>query len=189
MPNWCSTSVKIVGEKESIDKIHAILDEMQNGEDPKTSDFGRMWLGELVKKLGGDIERVYCRGWIDWYDSNDEELSLSYESAWAPMFDVHNLIREKFPDVAVYYQAEEPGMIIYQTNSYDYFPNRYYIRVEGMDIEPYVEDLNELISIVKDITGKSELKTFEDCKSAMETYTEEHNDLGYTLEEFELIED
>ncbi len=188
MPNWCSTSVKIVGEKESIDKIHAILDEMQNGEDPKTSDFGQMWLGELVKKLGGDIERVYCRGWIDWYDSNDEELSLSYESAWAPMFDVHNLIREKFPDVAVYYQAEEPGMIIYQTNSFDYFPDRYYLYVEDEDAE-YFESLDDLISAIEDITGKKDMKTLADCKAAMRFYAEEHDNLGYTLEKFELIED
>ncbi len=188
MPNWCSTSVKIVGEKDSIDKIHAVLDEMQNREDPKTSDFGQMWLGELVKKLGGDIEKVYCRGWIDWYESNGEELSLTYESAWAPMYAVHNLIRERFPDVAVYYQCEEPGMIIYQTNSYDYFPDRYYLWIEDEDSE-YFDDLNDLISTIEDITGKKDLKTLADCKAAMEAYTEEHDNLGYTLEKFELVED
>ncbi len=188
MPNWCSTSVKIVGEEESLDKILAILDDMQNREDPKTSDFGRMWLGELVKKLGGDIEKVYCRGWIDYYESNGEEISLYYESAWAPMFDVHDLIREKFPDVAIYYQAEEPGMIIYQTNSFDYFPDRYYLYVEDGYTE-YFEDIDDLIAAIKDITGKKELKTLADGKAAMEDYSEEHSNLGYSLHEFELVED
>ncbi len=188
MPNWCSTSVKIVGEEESLDKILAVLDDMQNEKESNASDFGRMWLGELVKRLGGDVEKVYCRGWIDWYESNGEELSLTYESAWAPMFDVHNLIRERFPDVAIYFQAEEPGMIIYQTNSYDYFSDRYYLYVEDGDSE-YFESLDDLISAIEDITGKKDLKTLADCKAAMETYAEEHDNLGYSLHEFELVED
>lgn len=124
MPNWCNTEVYIKGSKEDIDKIQKILDNLS---DRLTSliknDFGNLWLGNLVTRLGVYWKDVYCRGCINEYSRpNDTTLNLSIESAWHEPDEVFDIIRKKFKSTEIYYRAEEGGVSHY----YQYDPEHKY---------------------------------------------------------------
>ena len=54
MPNWCNTHYTLRGPKSDLEAIEKELNEMDNN-DPRTPNgFGRLWLGELVDRLGGN---------------------------------------------------------------------------------------------------------------------------------------
>lgn len=52
----------------------------------------------------------------------------------------------------------------------------------------YHETLEELLKNVESATGSKNLKTFDSCKKALETYSRNHSDLCYTLAEFDVVE-
>lgn len=58
-----------------------------------------------------------------------EVIRLYTETAWSPCNEVFDLVREKYPSLYYYFQAEEPGMGIYETNDISgvYFPDRYFL--------------------------------------------------------------
>lgn len=64
MPNWAYTQYIATGDKEQLQKLLAVMDELECMKAPGLHEngFGPTWLGNLVIKLGGDWEKVYCRG-------------------------------------------------------------------------------------------------------------------------------
>ena len=153
--------------------------------------FGPTWLGNLVIKLGGNWEQVYCRGsWDNLLLHEDGTVSFSVESAWDEPNEVREFIEKKFPDIKFYYQTEESGMGIYKTNddTGQYFPEEYYLWVENEQTE-YYDNLESLIRDVEKITGSKHLKTLDSCRKALETYSRKNSDLCYSLEEFSVIYD
>lgn len=193
MPNWAYTMYHATGDKEQMKKLHSIMSELEGMKAPglHKNGFGSSWLGNLVIKLGGDWEKVYCRGsWDNLLLHEDGTVSFSVESAWGELYDVRKVIEEQFPGVRLYFQCEEPGMGIYQTNddTGHYFPEKYYLWVENGETE-YYNTLEALVKEVENITGSKNLKTFNSCKKALETYSRSHSDLCYTLEEFSVVQD
>lgn len=193
MPNWAYTMYHATGDKEQMKKLHSIMSELEGMKAPglHKNGFGSSWLGNLVIKLGGDWEKVYCRGsWDNLLLHEDGTVSFSVESAWGELYDVRKVIEEQFPGVRLYFQCEEPGMGIYQTNddTGHYFPEKYYLWVENGETE-YYNTLEALVKEVENITGSKNLKTFDSCKKALETYSRSHSDLCYTLEEFSVVQD
>lgn len=193
MPNWAYTQYIATGDKEQLKKLHSIMSELEGMKAPglHKNGFGSSWLGNLVIKLGGDWEKVYCRGsWDNLLLHEDGTVSFSVESAWGELYDVRKVIEEQFPGVRLYFQCEEPGMGIYQTNddTGHYFPEKYYLWVENGETE-YYNTLEALVKEVENITGSKNLKTFDSCKKALETYSRSHSDLCYTLEEFSVVQD
>lgn len=193
MPNWAYSQYVAVGEKEQLKQLHSIMSELEDMKAPGLHEngFGSTWLGNLVIKLGGNWEQVYCRGsWDNLLLHEDGTVSFSIESAWDEPNEVREFIEEKFPDIQIYYQTEEPGMGIYKTNddTGQYFPEEYYLWVEDEKTE-YYDNLESLIRDVEKITGSKNLKTLDSCKKALETYSRKNSDLGYTLEEFSVIND
>lgn len=191
MPNWAYTQYQVVGEKEQLQELHTIMTELEEMKKPlHENGFGKTWLGNLVIKLGGDWEKVYCRGSWDNLIFSEDCLMFTVESAWGELSEVRELIEEKFPGLKLYYQCEESGMSIYQTNddTGEYFPEKYYLWVEDGDTQ-YHETLDELVKDVEQITGSKNLKTLDSCRKALETYSRHHHNLCYTLEEFKVVED
>ncbi len=192
MANWASVVYKVLASDEDRDKLFSMMTELQEQEAPGLlpNDFGSCWFGNLIYKLGGNPNEVYCRGWWNQIENNDNCMEIYSECAWGEMREFRHFIESKFPGMKIYYQSEEPGMVEYYTNdpTGEWFPDRYYLWIEDEDSE-YFENLNDLISTIEDITGKKDLKTLADCKAAMEDYTEEHDNPSYTLEKFELVED
>lgn len=192
MPNWAYTQYHAVGDKEQIQKLHSIMDELECMKAPGLHDngFGSTWLGNLIIKLGGDWKKIYCRGSWDNLCLNDDSLDFTVESAWGELNEVREFIEKNFPDIKLYYQSEEPGMVIYVTNddTGEYFPERYYLWVEDGETQ-YHKTLADLIKDVEEITGSKHLKTLDSCKKALESYSRKHHDLCYTLEEFSVEND
>ena len=164
MPNWAFSQYHAVGDKEQLKQLYDTMHELESMKDPGLCDngFGSSWLGNLVVKLGGNYEKIYCRGSWD---------NLS------------------FNDCYLYFQCEESGNCIYETNDAtgDYFPERFCFWVEDEDTE-YYETLEDLTEAVEGITGSKHLRTLDSCKKAMETYSRRHHDCCYTLEEFKVVE-
>lgn len=192
MPNWAYSMYHATGDREQLKKLHSLIDELECMKDPGLHDngFGSTWLGNLVIKLDGDWEKIYCRGsWDNLLLHYDGTVSFSVESAWGELNEVREFIEEKFPDVKLYFQCEESGMGIYQTNddTGEYFPEKYYLWVENEDTE-YYTSLKALATDVEKITGSQNLKSLDSCKKALETHSRNHSDLCYTLAEFEVVE-
>ena len=124
---------------------------------------GTAWYGNLVTILGGDWNKVYCRGsWSDLNMMGDDVLAWNDETAWGPMTEVFGLIEKAIPGLKVWYMAEEEGMEIFETNDADsiYFPERYILRSEW-DTE-YYEELSQVLKVAseelkRDIRTKDEL--------------------------------
>ena len=193
MPNWAYSQYFATGDKEQLKKLYSIMSELEEMKAPGLHEngFGSTWLGNLVIKLGGNWKQVYCRGsWDNLLLHEDGTVSFSVESAWGELYDVRKFIEEYFPDVRLFFQCEESGMGIYQTNddTGQYFPEKYYLWVENEETE-YYSTLEALAKEVENITGSKNLKTLDSCKKALETYSRSHSDLCYTLEEFELLDD
>lgn len=192
MPNWCYTRYRAVGDKAQLRKLYSIMSDLEAMENPGLHEngFGSTWLGNLVIKLGADWEKVSCRGaWDELTLEDDGTISFTVESAWTEPNEVRTLIKTVFPGIYLYYQSEEPGWGIYNTNddTGKYFPERYYLWMED-DIgeSMYYETLSEVIEAVEEITGDKNLKTFNCCVEALKSYSEKHN-IEFSLHEFELL--
>lgn len=193
MPNWSYTQYVATGDKSQLQKLHAMMNELEGMKAPGLHEngFGPTWLGNLVIKLDGDWKNIYCRGsWDNLLQHEDGTVSFSVESAWDEPIEVRELIEKNFPEIKLYYQCEESGMRIYKTNddTGTYFPERYYLWIEDGESE-YYRSLSDVIKAVEETTGSKNLKTLNSCIKALESYSRKHSDLCYTLEEFTVISD
>ena len=193
MPNWAYSQYHCIGNKDQLLKLHSIMTELEDMKAPglHENDFGSTWLGNLIIKLGGDWNKIYCRGsWDNRLLHKDGAVSFSVESAWDEPNEVREFIEEKFPDIHLYYQCEESGEGIYKTNDNtgQYFPEKYYLWVEDESTE-YYNSLEGLIRDVEKMTGSKNLKTFDACEKALKTYSRKNHDLGYSIEEFSIVDD
>lgn len=72
MPNWCSSSYVIEGDKKEVKKLYGIMHGLEKRKTPAVENgFGTAWLGCLVNALGADWNKVYCRG--DWSNLEMEQ--------------------------------------------------------------------------------------------------------------------
>lgn len=190
MPNWAYSNYVVTGDKEQVEKLYSVMNELECMKDPGLHEngFGSTWFGNLVIRLSGDWKEVYCRGYWDNLQYSDGELLFSVESAWGELNEVREFIEEKFPGIKLYYQTEESGMGIYHTNddTGTFFPEKFYLWVENEETE-YYDNLESLIKAVEQITGSKHLKTLDACHKALESYSRQHSDCGYTLEQFEVV--
>ena len=180
-----------VGDKQQLKELHSIMDELECMKEPlHPNGFGTTWMGNLVIKLGGDWNKVYCRGSWDDLIFDGQQIIFHVESAWGELNEVRELIEQHFPDIKLYYQSEEPGMAIYITNDSngDYFPEKYFMWIEDDDSE-YYQTLEALAKEVENITGSKHLTTFDSCKKAIASFSKKHHNCCYTLEEFSVVED
>ena len=150
MPNWCFTTYKCVGDIEEILDLNNKLMELDNMKEPlEPNGFGNLWLGCLVKILGGDAEKVYCRGDITEFSYNEEDdvLTIDTQTAWNEMEEVRFFLKKVYPSLEIYYYEEEPGCEIYQTNDRHgrFFPQRFILDDLDGEGPEYYEDIDSLL--------------------------------------------
>lgn len=186
MPNWAYTDYVVTGDNKKVNEMFSMLERLNARKRPLAkSDFGKLWLGNIVLLLGKHWKDVYCRGSIQSYQKSfdNQNLFLAVESAWGEMNEVRELLQQKFPSLQVYYYVEEPGMEIYSTNdqSGKYFPSRYvvYSDEEGTEYFNCVEDVAEYL-------GRLGLavqfdSSAEDCEKAVNKWNETHPDSWVNL--------
>lgn len=167
MPNWCTTKYVIEGPKKDISLIEKAIEKHDTKENSSES-----WEGNILIALGIDPTKYeYMRGFIEEpaevSESNTEDfavLEVWATEAWG-VTDFNEALKEKFPDIHVFYYGEEPGMEIYCTNDAEgkYFPDRYYVDA-CIDNEYFAEFFiteKEALEYVSDIT-KGKVKTNEE---------------------------
>ena len=140
MPNWSVTSYVLVGDRDQLDALYNRMSELEQMKEPLVPNgFGPNWLGCLVKSLGGDPQKVYCRG--SWSDlcREDDSVTFDCEHAWSRPHEVEDLIRSVYPDIDIYFLEEELGMDIFQTNDTEnaYFHDTVIIDIEDEGMEYY----------------------------------------------------
>ena len=187
MPNLCDTQYKIIGKKEEVADLYSKIQQLQNMNEPlEPNGFGNLWLGCLVKLLGGDVEKVYCRGDITEFSYNEEDdvLTIDTQTAWAEMEEVRHFIEKVYPGLKIYYYEEEPGWGIYQTNDHEkrFFPFRYILDDLDGEGPEYYDDIDSLLTAASEIFGK-ELKTMADLNEIVE------NSDGYSLHDIQVVND
>ena len=107
MPNWCSASYAIEGDAEEVKSLYKLMKRLQEQKEPSVPNgFGKTWLGCLVNALGGDYNKIHCRG--DWSNLEMEGniLKFTTETAWSPCDETFELVCEKFPTLCYFYQSE-----------------------------------------------------------------------------------
>ena len=120
-----SVAYVIEGSNESLEKIKNTITEalkdIHHWTEYKTCELLGFTEEELGNnRLGGEI--------IDGPEIDNGVLKLWAEERWG-LQDFEELLRQKFPDINVYWIVEESGCEVYCTNDKEgkYFPERYWV--------------------------------------------------------------
>lgn len=190
MPNWCTSTLIATGDKEEIHDLYERMKRLQDMQEPlKPNGFGTTWLGNLVEDLGKSYDQVSCRGsWSDLELIDDKTLKFYTETAWYRCTEVEDLIVEKYPSIFIYFQCEEGGVGIYETNddSGKYFPERYMIDVEND--ECYYMDEDDSLDFIQEFFGL-DFKNMDEAMRIAEDYNNDENNEDYNIwiHEFEIV--
>ena len=120
MPNLCFTDVRVTGPRGQVEKLYLMMKGLEEMKMPLAeNDFGTRWYGNLVHLLGGDYQKIDCRG--NWAELQMSSSVLKWVdmSAWGPVIDVLGLIERMFPGLNVFFAAEEECNDVFVTNDAD----------------------------------------------------------------------
>ena len=194
MPNWASTSYVFKGadEKQAQD-LYNKIDSLSKMTEPLVPNgFGKLWMGCLVNLLGGDWDKVYCRGEIIDYNLTDDHVSIECETAWGEMPEFRHFIEQQYPGSKIFYCVEECGNEVYATNDADgeYFKDRYCL--DSYDGLEYFETIEEAAKYVGERIGKELKSDFTEIEKEIDDYMEEHDnsdEYWMSFHKFEVVED
>lgn len=179
MANNCYTIYKCIGTKEEIDDLEKKL---QTAEDAGITS--------MIKALGENPEPYQRRGIvIDIYRMNDTELDIHQDTAWREQEGFRQCIQKVYPKVEVYFQDEEPGCGWFVTNSFEYFPERYYL--DNYEEPLYFDDINDAARCVSEIVGHEVKPDVTEIITALDKYMDDNpgDENWHSFHEFELITD
>lgn len=194
MPNWAYTIYIVRGDGEEVGRLHQVIKELDDrAESLLPNGFGKLWMRNLVHVLGGDWEKVYCRGEILYYDMTDDGvLRFDVESAWSELDEVRALILSRFPKLDIRFQSEEPDMDYFTTNddSGATFSDRWLLDWEdeasNRYVREYFPDLPAVAAFLKEqnIISDAIDPTESSLKTALDAiWTARPDEVCYTLKE------
>lgn len=179
MANMASVAYAIEGPQENLKEIFgAILKAMEdkkNWTEYKACEYLGFIEEELEeKRLGGEIE--------DEPTIEDGVLKFYAEERWG-LQDFDELLRQKFPDIKVYWTVEECGCEVYCTNDREgkYFPERYWVDTAQDDIyqSEYFRTEEAMYEWLSKIThGRVK------CKEDVDAFNADYEDSGTDDENF-----
>lgn len=158
MANYCTTDVTVTGPKEQVEKLYKIMHELEERNEPQSAgSWGSKWYGNLVTALGGEWEKVYCKGYFFNLDYQDGVLSWSDEFAWREPYEIFAFLREKLPGIDIRFYAEEFGCGYLVTN----YPNfaRFVSDFKGEIL--YHDDIEDLLDCATETYGR-EFTSFDE---------------------------
>lgn len=203
MPNWAYTQYVISGEEKTVNKMKTILDKLAaRKESLLENGFGKLWLGNIVKILRADWNKVYCRGEITDYELDTSRgvpvLKINTETAWGEMNEVRELLLSRIPGLRILFYTEEQGMEIYNTNDEagEWFPERFVLDSdeEGEEYLPDIESVIEYLNAY--FPGRfpftlpcKRLPTFEELKSAISDWNDDNEDQWMAIHQIRIEND
>ena len=192
MPNWCSTAYVIDGDAKEVKQLYELMKGLEERKTPSVENgFGTTWLGCLVDALGKDWNDVRCRGSWNGLEMDGDVLKFSTETAWAPCSETFDLVREAFPNLRYYFQAEEPGMEVYETNDEfgTYFSDRFFLDAcspEEEYLSEYFETQEDAFAWLEEKCGEP-IKSAEDVKALDERWQRKTDAAFSYLHEFQIV--
>ena len=199
MPNWAYTQYKIKGSEDEVAALYKTIQDLADKEESLLPNgFGKLWLGNLVHALGGDWNDIYCRGHILDYSLENGILKINTETAWGEMSETRHFIEQKYPSLQIFFQTEECGMCIFQTNDAtgEVFPERWLLDYndgkENIFIWEYFKDLPAVIEYLKNngVLTKDVFPSKGAITAALDEIQEERpDDISFMLEEFVVVYD
>lgn len=183
MANMASTSYRIVGKKEDLQKIYDLWKKfsskqrppMQNAADPD-------WEGNIILALGGDIEDKCLRGFIQTCEFDGDILNIEAEEAWS-VTDFRICLTQHFENIQVFFLCEELGCGVFQTNDKqgDYFNYHYLmdIFVNNQSDWEYYDTEEQALSHAAKLLGRESI-----TKEEVEKFNEQHEKLGDESENY-----
>lgn len=173
-PNWAEACYRVKGKRKHLRNLNSILNKLGKRKTPLVKNgFGNYWLGCLVTALGGDWNKVPCRGEIYDYCLEKDFLDINFISAWSERGELRDFIETHYDnDVKIYYYQQEPLMGIYETNSYDEFGFQYLIDGEGPPFPAYCSSLEEVSRVLKNYIGVDIRPDVISIEEAILNYTE-----------------
>ena len=187
MPNWCSTSIAVFGNKDNIRELYSKLEEIKK-ENRVENGFSNLWEGNLLDIYGIDWKSVHCRGEIEDYYmqktyEGKEYLRISQNDAWSPNTDyLYEIFKKAGYDVDLVYLAEEPGCLLFENADSTglFFKEEYKIDwlveepieelglKEGDEMYEYFDSEEDLLKALKE--KGLDFKTFEEAEEEIEKY-------------------
>lgn len=195
MPNWSTTEYYVVGSKKELSDLNEKMEKLENRKESLVKNgFGNTWLGNLVESLGGNWEKVYCRG--QWmcrvYNKENNTLTFSTETAWCEMNEWRKFIESCYKTIKILFVTEEPGCGIYQTNDFGgvFFKDKYILDYTE-DVE-YFETIDQAVEFIEELIGlRVEDKTVNGIQEKLDEYVEKNDeeDQYFSFHEFEEVDD
>ena len=187
MANWASTSYRIEGSKNELERVFNVIDDfMTDKRKPVRENASKEWEGNIVRVLGATDEQMennYLRGFIQEYEMDGAIISIEADEAWGAT-DFRHVLTKLMPDLTVYYIVEEPGCEVYATNDAEskYFTDKFYVDacVNGNYESGYFETEKQAMAYAAELLGKEEVS-----KGELKSWNEEHkgdNDFIYVHE-------
>jgi len=192
MANWAFVTYKCVcRDNQQAQAFKKLLDELKSLPHPYAeSEFGNLWMGCLVKALGGDPDEIDCRGKIfPDYTIEGNVVTLNTEQAWSEQKEFRHLVEEMYPGMKIWYSSSEWNEGVFVTNDRDwkFFTSRYYLEYE--DNYEYFDTIEQAADYVSNIVGKNVEPNVEAIDDAIEEYQENDEDCCMNFYEFKIIDD
>lgn len=176
MANICTTTYIITGNDDEMKKLADLLKKHYFDEDGMAK-MRYPDISEAFSELTGEEDDSY--GGVNYVDIDYKasgKIVLDIDTKWSRNDRIEQTINEYFPGLAVYFESEEFGCGIFETNdcSGTYFPRPYYY-ISSFDDDEYCEGDEELISKTNEFFD-TKFKSIDEC---LEFYEKHQNDEKY----------
>lgn len=108
-------------------------------------DADKAWIGNLFEYKGIDTTNIGLRGTVSYMEWGEDNILLSTDAAWIPLFDAYAAIADIY-SVEFVMLSIEPGEGIYYNTDTDgkFFPDRYMVSIRDEElITPSGEHITE----------------------------------------------
>ena len=189
MADMCEVTYKLAGDRRAIKTVYEVLRYMERRKTAVVKNrWGKMWLGCMVNRLGGDCEACGCRGVIVdyWYEGDDEEvLTIVQETEWREQAEVRAFLERVFPKMKVYYLENRSGLSAVLTNDEQgrYFEERYF--VDSYEDWYFFSTIDEVAEFAEEVTRQRVAHDIHAVYRALMEYSEAHEDEWYEVREVE----
>ena len=195
MANWALVTYKCeCRDRQQAEAFIKLLDELKSLPKPYAeSDFGNLWMGCVVKALGGDPDEIKCRGKIfDDYNIDGNVVTLVTEQAWSEQEKFRYLVERMYPGMKIWYCSEESNEGVYCTNDAErkFFKSWYYLDYE--DGGEYFDTIEQAAEFVSDKVGMPVEPTIESIEDEIEKYQEDNDwsdESWMSFHVFKIVED
>lgn len=180
MSNLVFMSVCFKGDQRQLKSLYGKMKRLQERKEPLVKNdyyHSKQWLGNLVKRLGANYNKVYCRGTWDCLKMNEKTLYFTTETASQPPFRLLKLIASVYPSLSFYFEAEGDDWDCLLTNDVEgiFFPYHYLVDSDmGYEYFIELEEVCLFLSPRITIVGQSEDNLYE----AIDEWEENNNDLN-----------